>query len=199
MNLQAPNLLFMVGIAVYLGIRNYFQHRVRGRKTSINESSAGDKLLIVLVVVGQIVLPAQYVFSRWLNAGNYLLPMVVNVLGALCLFVGLWLFWRSHADLGPSWSVTLEMRESHVLVTRGVYSRIRHPMYASFFLMSMAQGFLLANWIAGWAALVAVILLYTVRVPQEEAMLLRSFGPQYEAYMRRTGGVVPRIGRAHGT
>jgi hypothetical protein len=110
---------------------------------------------------------------------------------------------RSFADLAcgyllkppgwrPSWSVTLELNQNHHLVTQGVYRRIRHPMYASFFAMALGQALLLNNWIAGFAALVAVGVLYRVRTPNEERMMLESFGDEYRAYMRRTGGIVPR-------
>jgi protein-S-isoprenylcysteine O-methyltransferase Ste14 len=49
----------------------------------------------------------------------------------MCLVIGLWLFYRSHADLGTNWSITLEIREQHRLITQGVYRRIRHPMYSA--------------------------------------------------------------------
>ncbi len=105
---------------------------------------------------------------------------------------GLWLFWRSHADLGDSWSVTLELNADHRLVTRGVYRFVRHPMYTSFFVSGLGQALLLANWVAGPSALVAVALLVLVRVPHEEKMMIDQFGDEYRDYMRRTGGLVPR-------
>ena len=197
MNLQVPGLLFAAGMAVYVGIRSHFRRAVRTRRTAVDRSSPGDTLLIALVVVGQIVLPAQYLFSRWLDRWNYALPAVANVVGVLCLASGLWLFWRSHVDLGRSWSVTLEIREEHQLVTEGVYRLIRHPMYAAFFLLALAQACLLGNWLAGWSGLAAVVLLYAARVRSEEAMMLSAFGPQYARYVERTGGIVPRWGRVH--
>jgi len=50
---------------------------------------------------------------------------------------------RTHKDLGRNWSVTLEVREQHALVTNGVYSRVRHPMYSAFWLWALAQALLL--------------------------------------------------------
>jgi protein-S-isoprenylcysteine O-methyltransferase Ste14 len=40
--------------------------------------------------------------------------------------LAVWLFWRSHADLGRNWSPSLELREGHELVTEGVYRYVRH-------------------------------------------------------------------------
>ncbi len=193
MNLQPANLLFAAGMAVYIVIRSYFQRSTRTAKTVTDKSSGADRLLVVLVVVGQIVLPAEYVFSAWLDSANYRLPMVAHGAGLVFLASGLWMFWRSHVDLGQAWSVTLEIREKHHLVTRGLYRRIRHPMYASFFLLAFAQACLLGNRIAGWSGLLAVLILYVARVPNEEAMMRDAFGAEYQHYVECTGGVVPRL------
>jgi protein-S-isoprenylcysteine O-methyltransferase Ste14 len=135
-------------------------------------------------------------FSPWLDWANYVLPPGTIWIGAAVMAGALWLFFRSHADLGNHWSVTLELNRNHRLITQGVYRLIRHPMYASFFMLGIGQAFLLSNWVAGWAALVAVTLLYVVRTPHEEKMMLECFGDEYREYMRRTGGIVPRIARA---
>ena len=57
-----------------------------------------------------------------------------------------WLFWRSHADLGRNWSVHVRVREGHTLVTSGVYSWIRHPMYAALLLAAAGLISVLHNW-----------------------------------------------------
>src|SRR5450432_543772 len=198
MNLHPSSVLFVAGVAVYVGIRAHFRQIARAQKTSVRRSSRRDMSLVMLVGLCQVVLPLIFVFSPWLDRLNYGLPGAANVAGVIPLLGGLWLFWRSHTDLGRSWSVTLELRESHRLVTEGVYRLIRHPMYASFFLLALEQALLLGNWLAGWSALAAVLLLYVVRVPAEEAMMLSFFGAEYQSYMRRTGGIIPRLWRMHG-
>ena len=105
----------------------------------------------------------------------------------------LWLFWRSHADLGLNWSMHLRVREGHELVTRGVYRRVRHPMYSAIWLFSSAQALLLANAAAGWSALLTFGILYFIRVPQEEAMMCETFGQAYRDYMQDTGRLWPRL------
>ena len=114
------------------------------------------------------------------------------VMGTAVMLVALWLFWRSHADLGRNWSVTLWVRKGHEVVEPGDYRRIRHPMYASIWLFDIAQVLLLSNWLAGWSALVSLAPLYFVRVPREEQMMCEFFGQRYRDYMNRTGRLVPR-------
>jgi len=151
--------------------------------------------LVGLVVTGQIILPLVALFSPLLKWAQYQNPLsALAWFGALTMAAGVWLFWRSHADLGENWSVTLEVQKEHKLVSGGVYRNVRHPMYASFFLMAIGQLLLLQSVFAGPSALVAVALLYVIRKPHEEAMLLELFGEQYQRYMNSTGGILPKLG-----
>jgi protein-S-isoprenylcysteine O-methyltransferase Ste14 len=89
--------------------------------------------------------------------------------------------------------VTLEIRDSHALVTRGVYRLVRHPMYAAFFLWALAQALLLPNVVAGFAGLVGFGTLFLGRVGEEERLMLASFGDDYRTYMARTKRIIPWI------
>ena len=114
-------------------------------------------------------------------------------LGMLILAGSLWIFFRAHADLGKNLSPSLQVREDHTLVTDGVYRRIRHPMYTSQLLWVLAQPLLLQNWIAGWASVIPFLSLCLLRIPQEEQMMQEQFGDEYQAYMQRTGRILPKI------
>ncbi|OYY06503.1 MAG: hypothetical protein B7Y70_16340 [Rhizobiales bacterium 35-68-8] len=103
----------------------------------------------------------------------------------------LWLFWRTHKALGRQWSVSLELRESHKLITSGVYEHVRHPMYSAFFLWALAQALLLPNLVAGFSGFVGFGILFFLRVGEEEAMMREAFGAEYDAYCARTKRVVP--------
>ncbi|HKJ67324.1 MAG TPA: protein-S-isoprenylcysteine O-methyltransferase, partial [bacterium] len=113
--------------------------------------------------------------------------------GAGVFVAAIWLLWRSHADLGRSFSPGLEILDDHTLVTEGVFRYIRHHMYAAHVLWSVAQLLLLQNWIAGPAMLVAQIPLYLYRLPREEHMMLMQFGEDYRRYLHRTGRLLPRF------
>ena len=107
--------------------------------------------------------------------------------------MGLWLFARSHADLGTNWSITLEVREKHQLVTQGIYRALRHPMYSALLLYSLGQALVVPNWIAGPSYAVAMALLFAFRLGPEERMMLEEFGKEYEAYIGRTKRLVPGV------
>jgi protein-S-isoprenylcysteine O-methyltransferase Ste14 len=194
MNFHATQGLFLDGLLIFVCIRGVYQRRAARAPIEATRADTLDRSIVVLVVAGQVAIPVLYILSPWLDFANLESPRAAMPFGALVWLAGLWLFWRSHHDLGRNWSVTLEIRHSHELVTHGVYRFIRHPMYTSFIVLAIAQVLLLPNWVAGCSALVAVGILCVVRVPREEFMMCDVFGEKYRQYMRSTGSVLPRLG-----
>src|ERR1700683_3357230 len=192
MRIQTWTLFFLIGLIICLGILYFFARQTRGNEKAVSRKG-WDGILMPIVSVGTLLLPALYLFTPWLAFADYRLPAWAPWFGTLVLCFALWLFWRSHADLGPNWSVTLEVRKVHQLVRHGVYRSIRHPMYASIWLISVARGLLLQNWLAGWSALVTFAIMYFVRTSREERMMCEVFGEEYRAYMRQTGRIFPRL------
>ena len=192
MRIQPWNLVFLIGFIVYVCIRGVFKQRTKGNEQAVSRADALEKTLLAIVIPGGLLLPVIYLFTPWLAFADYRLPAFAPWFGTGLMIAALWLFWRSHADLGQNWSVTLELRRGHQLIKEGVYRSIRHPMYASIWLWCLAQGLLLENWLAGWYALLAFALMYFVRTPREEQMMCESFGQEYRDYMRQTGRLFPR-------
>ena len=166
----------------------------RSRTIPVVKSRRGP-LEIVLLTIAWIAFffPAIWIATPVFSFADYSLHPIPLLTGALCLVFGLWLFRRSHADLGTNWSITLEVREKHQLVTHGVYRWVRHPMYLALLLYSAGQALVLPNWLAGPSYSVAMVLLFAFRVRPEERMMLEEFGANYEAYMATTKRLIPGI------
>jgi protein-S-isoprenylcysteine O-methyltransferase Ste14 len=191
--MQGWKIVFLVGFIVYVAIRGIFSGRTKHNEKVVSRVDMRDRALVGVVFVGNIILPAFYLFTSWLGFAHYRLPGLIPWCGTAIMAAALWLFWRAHVDLGLNWSITLEMRKEHELITHGVYRRVRHPMYTAIFLFAIAQGFLLQNWLAGWAGFVSFAVLYLVRTPREEKMMGEFFGESYREYMQRTGRLWPRL------
>ncbi|MFN2480243.1 MAG: protein-S-isoprenylcysteine O-methyltransferase [Pyrinomonadaceae bacterium] len=197
MQIHPWNIVFLFGFSAYVIIRGVFEQRSKNNEKAVSRSDNRERLLMLIMVVGGMILPCVYLFTHWLGFADYRLPAFAPWFGTAVMVVALWLFWRSHADLGRNWSRTLEIRKGHQLVTHGVYRLVRHPMYASIWLFSLAQGLLLQNWLAGWSAFVAFAIMYFVRIPQEERMMREFFGQEYSDYMLQTGRLFPRVRAKH--
>jgi protein-S-isoprenylcysteine O-methyltransferase Ste14 len=145
----------------------------------------------LLAFVGSFVVPAIYALTGFPSSLERQFIPAVAVLGFVILCGALLLFYRSHADLGRNWSISLQIRNQHRLVTTGIYRLIRHPMYSFFFVLAIAQLMLLSNWFAGATGLIGITLLYAFRVRQEERMMVERFGAAYRDYMAHTGRLIP--------
>jgi protein-S-isoprenylcysteine O-methyltransferase Ste14 len=169
-------------------------HGRRSRKAIIAKSRKGPRetLLLAIAWIG-FLLPIAWIATSWLDFANVPLYPVPLIAGSILLALSLWLFYRSHADLGTNWSITLEIRRSHRLVTEGVYRRIRHPMYSALILYGLGQALVLPNWIAGPVYAVAMLLLLALRLGPEEKLMRDEFKGEYDAYMTRTKRLIPGV------
>ncbi|MEO5897168.1 MAG: protein-S-isoprenylcysteine O-methyltransferase [Vicinamibacterales bacterium] len=168
-------------------------HARRGRSVSVvrSDETLAETALVGLAWTG-FLLPAVWVISPVLAFANYPARLAMIVTGSACLALGLWVFHRAHADLGTNWSITVELKQNHRLVTRGIYERVRHPMYLSLFLYSVGQAVVVPNWIAGPSYFVTFGVLYLCRVRVEESMMIDAFGDEYRGYIARTNRLIPR-------
>jgi protein-S-isoprenylcysteine O-methyltransferase Ste14 len=84
----------------------------------------------------------------------------------------------------------LAFEKTTQLVTSGIYASIRHPLYSSLLLLTWG---IFCKHISLHGALFAVastlFLILTARA--DEAECVAFFGPEYEAYMRRTRRFIP--------
>jgi protein-S-isoprenylcysteine O-methyltransferase Ste14 len=193
MTLFAAKVIWVLGVVGWFIIR--FPHDLRARRTpKLRRSDRGREIVLMAIsATGLGVLPFIYVVSNAPRFANYPFRPWQAWLGAVLFAASLWLFYRTHKDLGRNWSVTLEVRDRHTLVTSGVYSRVRHPMYSAFWLWALAQALLLPNWIAGPAGLIGFGTLFFLRVGREEALMTETFGDDYRRYMARTSRIFPGI------
>jgi protein-S-isoprenylcysteine O-methyltransferase Ste14 len=148
---------------------------------------------VLLFAILCFFVPLVWVASDAFAFAEFELRLTPLVVGAVVLAASLWLFHRSHVDLGRNWSVTLEVREGHVLVTHGVYRTIRHPMYSALIAYGVGQALVVPNWIAGPSYLAAMLVVFSTRLGPEERLMREQFGAQYDDYRARTKRLVPGI------
>jgi protein-S-isoprenylcysteine O-methyltransferase Ste14 len=189
----AGKIIWVLGIITWYVIRYPFERRAKRVRVVGDSRSTSERLGLVAATLGLGVIPGLYVATGFPQWAERPAAAWAVILGTLVYAAGLWLFRRSHKDLGKNWSISLEIRDQHRLVSNGVYQHVRHPMYSAFWLMAVGQALLLPNWIAGLAGLVGFAVLFFLRVDKEERMMLQTFGDEYRAYMQRTKRIVPGV------
>ncbi|MGY4479202.1 protein-S-isoprenylcysteine O-methyltransferase [Bradyrhizobium sp. USDA 3364] len=182
----------MLAIGWYL-IRYEYARRSRREKVQRSDRGPRETALLLISLTGLGILPLFYVATGIPRFAAYDFHPVQAWLGVFAAVAALVMFHLTHRALGRNWSVSLDVREQHELVTAGIYQRIRHPMYSAFWLWAVAQALLLPNWVAGFSGLIGFGTLFFGRVGREERMMLETFGDSYRAYMARTGRIFPSI------
>ncbi len=102
--------------------------------------------------------------------------------GLLLTAIAMPLWVVARVQLGSSFSVKPEARS---LVTRGLYSRFRHPVYLFGSVAYFGAFLALQIWpiLALWLILTPI---EVIRARREDRVLAQAFGPEYEAYRTRT-------------
>ena len=186
-------IVWVLGIVAWYIIRYPFERRGRRVPVASSRRSVSERIALAAALAGLAVVPGFYVATGIPETADYPSHLWAVVIGAAIFCLAMWVFRRTHKQLGRNWSITLEIRQKHELICAGPYAHVRHPMYTSFLLMGLAQAFLLPNWVAGLAGIVGFAVLFFLRVDKEERMMLDVFGPQYRAYMDKTKRIIPYL------
>jgi protein-S-isoprenylcysteine O-methyltransferase Ste14 len=193
MTVLASKVVWLAFAVGWGAIRYRYARRARRNRQVEEQDRSYEIALLTFAFAGYLGVPALYLATSWLSFADYSVQPILFWAGVATNLAAIWLFWRSHADLGRNFSMKLVIREQHALVTDGVYRLIRHPMYASFLLWSLGQLLLLPNWVAGSAGLLGFSILYFPRIDREEKLMLKTFGDDYHEYILRTKRLVPYV------
>ncbi len=170
-------------------------HDRRSKKTPVafNAMDTSERTRLMISITGLGIFPFLYVIFGFPAVARRDFSVPLSWLGIAIAIAALVMFHLTHKALGRNWSVSLQMRQDHKLITDGVYRTIRHPMYTAFWLMAIAQALLLPNWVGGLSGIIGFGALYLLRVRAEEEMMVATFGEEYRAYMTRTGRLIPKL------
>jgi len=94
--------------------------------------------------------------------------------------------------LGRQCSGLVTIQDHHQLMQAGIYGVVRHPMYLGLLLEMPGFALIFRSRLAILYFMVC-LLLVSLRIQQEEALLRRHFGDEYEAYCRRTRRLIPFV------
>ncbi|SPO01137.1 related to farnesyl cysteine carboxyl-methyltransferase [Cephalotrichum gorgonifer] len=116
-------------------------------------------------------------------------------LGLVMVAVGQAVRTVAMVQCGESFNHIVQSRkkDSHFLVTSGVYAVFRHPSYFGFFWWSVGTQLVLGNAVCSVAYAVVVWKFFSARIPREERFLVGFFGVEYVEYRNRVKTWIPFI------
>lgn len=130
-----------------------------------------------LMLITSVVTP----YLVWIILTHYPADAITMISVSL-MVVSTVLIIIARVQIGRSFAISAQARE---LVTHGLYSKIRHPIYvfAHLFLLGIVIGFRRIDWFILW---MVFMLLHIQRVRNEERVLEEKFGEKYREYRRST-------------
>ena len=137
-----------------------------------------------LAVVGLLLLTTRARTAPSMNVALWSVGWAVVMGADVVTVVGLGVAIWSRVALGVYWSGNVVVKEAHVIIDRGPYRLVRHPIYFGMILMSLGTALWWGR--ANGLVLFAVALAgFTVKARLEERLLTEHFPAEYGAYKTR--------------
>jgi protein-S-isoprenylcysteine O-methyltransferase Ste14 len=113
-------------------------------------------------------------------------------LGYGLIALGLIFIVFARLTLGAQWRGRPEIRSDHKLITSGIYSVVRHPIYTGLVFMSFGTAMVAGSLLSYLMACVTTIA-YWIKLKTEESILIAQFGKQYVEFKKSTRAIIPYI------
>jgi protein-S-isoprenylcysteine O-methyltransferase Ste14 len=117
---------------------------------------------------------------------------ITRWLGFILATVGMGLIFWSGLALGRLYSPEVTIQRDHRLITNGPYRYTRHPRYLGGMLQGIGLSLLFRSWI-GLALIFLFIVIVSFRIKDEEDLMSKEFGQEWEAYCKKSGRLIPFI------
>ena len=193
--------LFMIIFFMGWILRGYYSRNSPDYKKSLSELKRqplqyeSRESFALLSLFGITLFMALIIYAFYTSMFYWMQMPLIAIVRWIGVIIGLcslpligWVQWT----LGESFSKTLTIQKDHKLITTGPYSRIRHPMYSVHTIWFLSWFFISTNLLfaVSWILWICYVI---IRIPQEEKMLIETFGDKYREYMENTGSLFPRM------
>jgi protein-S-isoprenylcysteine O-methyltransferase Ste14 len=169
-----------------LWILAFIQPRKQAHGQSKSERAPSSRWGIALVTIAYAIV---WTFVR---PRGYHQPEIQSLISMIVGPASVLLAWKGAHRLGKQWRFEAALNENHELIQTGVYSWLRHPIYASMLGMFIATGLAWSWWPKTLIGLAVFIIGTEIRIRAEERLLSRRF-PDYEQYRTHTFAYIPFI------
>lgn len=183
-------LLSVCAFAIFLSVAiSFFEdkttHAVKKNKKSIVETGTMTVFFIVYYLVVKNSIGYSEPFSVYLK-------IIMSIIGLSLIVVGTYVNVRGRYELGQNWANQIKIYTDHRLLTTGMYSLVRHPLYASLIWIFFGGSVLFSNWVAFLLTALLFVPFMYYRAKQEEQLLSESFKSAYTHYVAQVPMFFPK-------
>lgn len=184
-------LVFVTLFAFMAVSTNRRQNRPQNEKGTRTKSKSS--LLMAVLQFGTFILIVLAILGNAFGFGYLGMPYAVGFAACGVSLLGLLIRILSMRSLGRFYSTVLFVENEQPLITKGIYGRIRHPIYSGDLLLYFGMGMALGNAISLIILPTCAVLFYSIRIREEEKMLYTKYADSFLEYKRKTKMLVPFI------
>ncbi|MFY9588891.1 MAG: isoprenylcysteine carboxylmethyltransferase family protein [Actinomycetota bacterium] len=183
--------IYGVFALVALVVRSFLHRKATGRSPFPIPSSALAWLGQSLLSAGIVGSPAGVAFGEANDTVVAVVGLVLSAAGVVVTIV-------AQEHMGASWRAGLDPGERTELVTRGLFRRVRNPIYAAMIVVGVGMALVVFN-VVTVVSVVAILAGAEIVVRGvEEPYLLRMHEGDFTRYAARTGRFFPGVGERRG-
>ncbi len=129
-----------------------------------------------------------------LGVGTYPLgegSLLVQIPGLVLTIVATVMSARARVEMGDQFAGDVQVWTGQQLVTRGLYSLVRHPIYMSGVAIWLGAGMGTLSWLIAVVGMAIIAPTFYLRARREEQLILDHFGLRYCEYRARVPMLLP--------
>ncbi len=131
-----------------------------------------------LVPLGCTIISIYFWFNYFQQNWIYFSGLIINLIGLL-------IWWSAKIKIGENWSAGYGKPQIKNLITTGIYSKLRHPLYWGINFTLFGIGLISLNvWISAISLL--IIVYFFIRMHIETRYLEKALGKKYLLYEKKT-------------
>lgn len=176
------SIYFIVFLSIFM-IRNIIEPRIKPKIGKVEKGKATLSVLVLSYLLSAITVLVLLQKEPSVNPLYFISGVILLICAYSLRIVAIRQLWDSYNQ---------GVLPSGQLVTTGIYSQIRHPLYFFYNLEMLALIIIKFNIISVFA-LTATLIATLVRMKQEEANLLEKFGVEFTVYRSKTKKFIPYV------
>jgi isoprenylcysteine carboxyl methyltransferase (ICMT) family protein YpbQ len=180
--------VILVIIVVLAGLEQIYETFVLGQRKEKGKLK-GERWTIfgmgaIHILTFFATLIEYFTIRKTLNVNISFIGLSMYILGVIGRY------WSIYT-LGRFWSVQIEIRANHKLITNGPYNFMRHPAYFSLFFKVLSIPLILNSYYTFYAVLLTYCPLVFIRLYYEEVEMFKKFRKSYVKLRRERWALFP--------
>ena len=198
--------------SIFIGAIVKRYNRKKGENIPTGERTLKNKIKKFITEISTIMINVVYVFIApflmifglydlllgWASISFLLSPnwiLVSQILGCILFIIGYIIYVLGRIELGGYYADLwgkAKIGDDAGLIKRGVFSRMRHPLYAASVIFHLGTILIFQTWLA-FAFFIPMTIFTIEGAYKEEEWLIENYGEEYKEYMKKTWRFFPKL------